>query len=477
MATTARLLSVALAGAILSACGGSSAGSLTPPASQPQAVPSGKPVFRWLPKNETLTYGAAPDTVRFEYAGTLEKPKQDDRCANYAPKEPRVTIKLKKTRTSNGDKYAGYALSARYGADGLSPYACTIVMTDASDKHLKATLKVHVTYPPAAPSLFVSDYTGGRILKYAIPLVADESPSAAFAVAPAGAEPIALSVASNGTVFYAANENDFGNVYIGACTSLGACNEILSIYGDGQSIAASGIAINAGGTSGYLTYSNNSVSGMTINTDAYVQPFSLTGTRWSFGVSPLAETAVPGSSAPIFPGFPITSLYGGAALDGNGDLAVALPFGLPSSGALPGVAVFPAGSSTPTYYKYGGDIAVLATAWVYGSNSEFDGLYEQLGSFAGMDFWFDCTVGTSTCGSRTGGFPVLSNVFGIAVDAQQTVYETSLGTLGGAPDPFPPVYGTQLLYATPFTSGSQVRIANNSKGQPFQAPWGMAIGP
>jgi hypothetical protein len=471
-----RRAAAALACTVLAACGGS--GSLAPAPQLPasEAAPNGAPVFRWLPKHETLTYGAAADTVKFEYAGTLSKPEEADHCADYAPHKPRVTVKLKKTTESHGDKYAEYALSARYGADGLSTYTCTIVMTDASDKTLKATLKVRVAYP-APPSLYVSDYTGGKILKYALPIVANESPTATFPVAPSGARPMALSVTSNGTVFYAANESDFLNIYIGACTSSGACKQILSIYGNGEPIAASGIAVNAAGTSGYLTYSDNIVSGTTTSTDGYVEPFGLSGTTWAFGINALAEVAFPGSSAPLFAGFPITSPYGGVALDGNGDVAVALPFGLPSSGVQEGVALFSAGSSTPAYYHYGGLYETVATAWKYGSNTTFYPLVigEPGDSFSYADSWFICTVGTTSCAAPS-SIPVMTNAVGIAVDAASTVYLSTLGTLGGYPHPFPPKYGTQIIY-TWVTEGTNEVIENNSSGQPFQTPWGIAIGP
>jgi hypothetical protein len=470
-----RRLAAALACSVLAACGGS--GSLEPAPQAPafETLPNGAPVFHWIPKRETLTYGAAADTVKFEYADTLAKPKEDDRCADYAPHKPRITVKLKKTIESHGDKYAEYALSAKYGADGLSSYACTIVMTDTSDKTLKATLKLRVTYPPP-PSLYVSDYTGGKILRYALPIVANESPAATFPAAPAGARPIALSVTSNGTVFYAANESDFLNIHIGACTSSGACKQILGIYGGGEPIAASGIAINAAGTSGYLTYSDNIVSGTTTSTDGYVEPFGVSGTKWTLGVNALAEVAFPGSSAPLFAGFPITSPYGGVALDANGDLAVALPYGLPSSAVQEGVALYPAGSSTPTYYHYGGGYETVATAWKYGSNTTFYPLVvSQPGeSFSFADAWFICTVGTPSCAPPS-SIPVMTNAVGIAVDASAGVYLSTLGTLGAYPNPFPPKYGTQIIYT--WETATNEIIQNNSSGKPFQTPWGIAIGP
>jgi hypothetical protein len=471
-----RRFAAALACTLFTACGGS--GSLAPAPQAPalETVPNGAPAFHWIPRHERLTYGAGADTVQFEYADSLAKPQLNDNCADYAPRKPRVTIKLKKTTQMHGDEYAEYALSAKYGADGLSPYACTIVMSDKSDTHLKATLKIKVTYP-APPSLYVSDYTGGKILRYVLPIVANQSPAATFPVAPSGARPIALSVTSNGTVFYAANENDFLNLYIGECTSSGACKQILSISGNGEPIAASGIAINADGTSGYLSYSDNIVSGVTTSTDGYVEPFGLSGTTWSFGVNALAEVAFPGSSAPLFAGFPITSPYGGVALNGNGDVAVALPFGLPLSGIQEGVALFTAGSGTPTYYHYGGLYETVATAWKYGSNTTFYPLVigQPGDSFSFADSWFICTVGATSCAAPS-SIPVMTNAVGIAVDASSGVYLSTLGTIGGYPNPFPPKYGTQIIYAW-VTVGTNEIIENDSSGQPFQTPWGIAIGP
>jgi len=179
------------------------------------------------------------------------------------------------------------------------------------------------------------------------------------------------------------------------------------------------------------------------------------------------------------PSFPLASPYAGAALDANGDLAVALPYGLQSPPEQPGAAVFPGGSSTPVYYHYGGSIAPVATAWLYGSNATFYVL-DLPENFSQSDAWFICAAGTTTCAPPTNGeFPMMTNAVGIAaaeIGAVATVYTTTLGTLGGSGAPFPPVYGTQKIYSLPAT-GSQAALQNNSSGQPFQTPWGLTLGP
>jgi hypothetical protein len=464
-----RRLAAGLGCLVLAACGGNGPAALTPEAASPQAAPNGAPIFRWIPKHEVLTYGAGADTVKFEYSDGLAKPQLHDNCADYAPKKPRVTIKLKKTIEKVDDRYAEYKLSAKYGAGGLSPYACTIVMTDASDKHLKATLKVRVTYPALSPSLYVSDYTGGKILKYALPVVANELPTSAFPVAPSGAQPVALSIASNGTVFYAANDAAFDTIYVGSCTSSGSCTSLRSISGVGSYVAATGIAINAAATSGYLVYS----SGTAMATAGYIEPFSVSGSTLSLASTPLASISQAGT--PVFPTFPIGSPYAGAALDGNGDLAVAMPYGLTEFSVPTGIAVFPGGSSTPTYYHYGGPYETIAAAWVYGSNTTFYGLVIPT-NYMYEPSWFVCTAGTSGCAPPIGSSQPanMMNTVGIALDASSGVYVSTLGTLG-SPNPFPPHYGTQFIY-TWDTATNEV-IQNSAGGEPYQTPWGVAVGP
>jgi hypothetical protein len=426
------------------------------------------PVFRWIPKKEHLTYGAGADTVRFEYAGSLAKPKLDDHCSNYAPKKPRVTVKAKKTTQAHGDDYGEYALSAKYGTDGLPSYACALVMTDASDKHLIATLKVRVTYPTLPVALYVTDYTGQKIVKYALPVVANELPAQTFVTAPAGAEPIAVSVASNGTLFYAANEKTFLSAYVGTCTAAGKCSRILSVSQTGSYVAVTGIAIDADGSSGYLVYSTGSSS----SADGYVVPFRLARGKWSLEV-PLA--AVSQTVGPLFPSFPVGSPYAGAALDNNGDLAVALPSGLSSRGEPTGIAVFPGGSRTPTYYHYGGPYETIAAAWVYGSNTTFYGLLTPT-SYRYEPSWFVCTAGKTACGPPIGSSQPanMMNAVGIAVDRGSGVYVSTLGTLG-SPKPFPPHYSTQIIYT--WATATNEFIQNNASGKPFQTPWGLAVGP
>ncbi len=467
MAQNAKAPVAFLIALLLSACSSGIPSVSPPPAADVASLPNIKPVFHWIPAKEHLVYGAAPDKVRFEYDATLKAPQESDKCADYAAHEPRVTIKRKHTKEMRGVKYAEYGFSAKFGANGLKPYKCTIVMTDKSNKSLKATLHVRVVYPGASTYLYVVDYTGSRILKYQLPVTENEQPTSTFAISPPAGNPVAVSVASDGTVYYAANTSTFNTLYVGTCTPSGNCGIILNVGLVGSYIAATGLAINSDGTLGYLVYSKGTAS----SSAGIIQPFSHTRSGWRFASSSLATLAQTGP--PIFAGFPIGSPYAGASLDGNGDLAVALPYG--DTSAATGIAVFPAGSSIPTYYRYGGDIEILAPAWEYGSNNTFYGLYNELGSFQST-FWFNCTAGSTTCGTQTGGFPAnVTNAYGIAGEGG-TVYESTLGTLGAYPHPFPPHYSTQLIYSWP-TVGTEEIIQNNASGEPYQTPWGLAIGP
>jgi hypothetical protein len=455
---------------LLSACSSGIPSVAMPQAANVAAIPNVKPVFHWVPARENLVFDAAPNKLQFEYDATLDAPQENDECTNYAPHEPRVTIKRKHTKEMDGDKDIEYDISAKFGAAGLRTYKCTILMTDKSDKSLKAALHVRVAYPGANTYLYLTDYTGSKILKYRLPVTANELPTSTIGISPPAGNPVAVSVASDGTVFYAANASSFLNASIGECTTAGKCSTILLVPGAGEYVVATGVAIDSTGTSGYLVYS----SGSAMATAGFVQPFSLIGGKWKFSASPLASVSQSGT--PIFEDFPIGSPYAGASLDGNGDLAVALPYGLTAPSEPTGVAVFPGGSSSPTYYKYGGDTLTLAPAWEYGSNNTFYGLYSSTMSFFTSTFWFTCTVGTATCGAP-GAFPAnVVNAYGIAADGG-TVYESTLGTLGAYPHPFPPTYGTQIIYVQAPSGGTDEIIQNNASGKPFQTPWGLAIGP
>lgn len=462
-------VALAFVALLLSACSSGIPSVAPPQAANVAAIPNVKPVFHWVPAKENLVYGAAPNKLRFEYDATLDAPQENDKCADYATHEPRVTIKRKQTKESNGDKVIEYAISAKFGAAGLKTYKCAIVMTDKSDKSLNATLHVRVAYPGADTYLYLADYTGSKILKYRLPVTANESPTSKFAVAPAGANPVAVSVASDATVYYAANTSAFDTVYVGTCTTSGKCSVILTVPLSGHSMAATGVAIDSEGTLGYLVYSEGTAS----SSAGIIQPFSLTKSGWRFA-GPLAQLTQAGPI--LFASFPIGSPYAGASLNNNGDLAVALPYG--DASTTSGIAVFSAGSSIPIYYHYGGDIQILAPAWEYGSNTTFYGLYSSTMSFFTATFWFTCTATSTTCTTPAGeSFPAnVTNAYGIA-GAGGLVYESTLGTLGASPHPFPPTYGTQIVYSSPVSGGTEETIQNNASGQPFQTPWGLAIGP
>jgi len=368
-----------------------------------------------------------------------------------------------------------------HGATGLPSYDCTIVMTDKSDEHLKAVLAIHITYPSSLlKHLYVTDYTGAKILKYTLPL-SDRS-RAALKIPTAGVAPVAVSVAGDGTLFYAANAGDFDNVYIVICSPNGGpCSRILSIPSDGESMAADGIAIDSAGTFGYLAYSANAVSGTTVYTTGYVQPFKLKHGVWSLASTPLIDASVSLSTPTVFQGYPMASIFAGGAFDLNGDYVVALPYGLEQTPTRkeepPSAALFPAGSSTPTYVplpNVGGSAYPIGTAWAYGSNSTFYILYAPA-TYTIFGGYVQCTYGGG-CMAPATIFANQMNDVGIAGDERGYAYVTSLGMTGGYKNPFPPKYGTQVIYVSSF-SGPQAAIFNDSRGKPFQTPWGVAVGP
>jgi hypothetical protein len=207
--------------------------------------------------------------------------------------------------------------------------------------------------------------------------------------------------------------------------------------------------------------------------EGVIERFVRSGNTWSFGRT-LIEESQPSEIA--LPGFPLGTPFTGGSLNNKGDLAVAMPFGLSAYSQPPGLAVFARGSAKPAFYPYGGgQVAPVATAWEYGSTTTFYGLYVPT-TYTQIDGYISCTVGAS-CAPPNTGIPVMTQASGIAVDAQRDVYMSTLGTLGSPPNPLPPVFGSQVLYAVPFATGSQEAIRNNGRGKPFEAPWGLAIGP
>ncbi len=348
------------------------------------------------------------------------------------------------------------------GCGGSVPSAPVVHAQNASNAILaNAHSKIH---------LYVADFSADAIDTFDLPIISNEPPSAPpLATKPAGAHPIALSVDASGDVFYAANESAFLNIYIGECSN-GKCRKILTRGFRGLNTAATGIAVDATGSSGYIVYGTNPGPSQS---EGVIERFKRSGHTWSFGRT-LIEESQPSEIS--LPGFPFGTPFTGGSLNHKGDLAVAMPFGLTAYSQPPGLAVFARGSAKPSFYPYGGgQVAPVATAWEYGSSTIFYGLYVPA-TYTQIDGYISCTVGAS-CAPPNTGIPVMTQASGIAVDAQREVYMSTLGTLGSPPNPFPPVLGSQIIFAVPFATGSQEAIRNNRRGKPFKAPWGLALGP
>jgi hypothetical protein len=375
----------------------------------------------------------------------------------------------------------------------LAAGVATVPFKDSAGGAAALTVNVKCGPAPAgyeggACHLYVADYSGSKILLFPIPIlcavtcngVIYNPPSSSTTVAPSGANVVAVSVDTAGDVFYVADNAAFSTVYVGKCTLpapnlVGNCSQIAKIPGAGASIAASGIAINAAGTSGFVVYSTASSSAGPAN--GIIAPLQVSGSTGTLG-TPLSTISQTG--APVLPGYPIGSPYAGASLDKNNDLAVALPQGLGSS-EPPGLVVFSGGALPASYYSFAGfgNVAPISPAWVWGSTTMLYGMYVQLNSMGSSTLGI-CTIPGGTCVTPSGpGFrPFVTNGVGLAIDSVGFQYLSGLGMLG-SPNPLPPIFGSQQIYASPPIGSvySGAVIQNNSSGQPFEAPWGLALGP